>query len=392
MGHRNQRMNGNGERRGATLLVVDDDAAGRKMLGGILRNAGYEVTLAVDGSEAIEQARRIRPDVVLLDVLMPRMSGYEVCKVLKSDPRTRLAQVMLVTALDGTPDKVQGLDIGADDYVTKPVRREEFLAKVRALLRVRHLLEDLESARGELAKRNRELELKKTLAQTLVHDLKNPLAGVLGNLDLMQLRGGKDVSTLIERTHRAAKRMQQMVSNLIDVEALEEGRVAPCRERVDLAELTLRSTEEAESIGHARNVSLLCTDVTTARLDGDALLLRRMIDNLVSNAVAHSPDGGTVAITAHPVRGGVEWTISDEGPGIPESMRHRVFDKYAQSDLQQQGVMVNRGLGLTLCRMVAEAHRGRIRIETAPGGGTLMRIHMIGVPPDASAANVELSA
>jgi two-component system sensor histidine kinase/response regulator len=376
----------------ARLLVVDDDVPSRKMLGGILRNAGYEVTLAADGPEAIELARKVQPDVVLLDVMMPRMSGHEVCEILKNDPRTRLSQVMLVSALDGTPDKVEGLDIGADDYVTKPIRREEFLAKVRALLRVRRLLDDLESARRELAERNGELEIKKTLAQALVHDLKNPLTGVLGNLDLMELPGGKDTSTLIKRTRRAAQRMQQMVSNLIDVAALEEGRVSINRERVDLAELTLRSTEEAESIGHARNVSLLCTHVATARLDGDAQLLRRMIDNLVSNAVAHSPEGGTVAITAQPVSGGVEWTISDEGPGIPEELRRRVFDKYAQGDQQQTGVMANRGLGLTLCRMVADAHRGEIGIETAAGGGTLMRIRMLGVAPEDSHANLARSA
>jgi signal transduction histidine kinase len=376
----------------AKLLVVDDDVPSRKMLGGILRNAGYDVTLAADGPEAIELARKVQPDVVLLDVMMPRMSGHEVCEILKNDPRTRLGQVMLVSALDGTPDKVEGLDIGADDYVTKPIRREEFLAKVRALLRVRHLLGDLESARRELAERNRELEIKKTLAQALVHDLKNPLSGVLGNLDLMELPGGKDTSILIERTRRAGQRMQQMVSNLIDVEALEDGRLTLNRERVDLAELTLRSTEEAESIGHARNVSLRCTHVATARLDGDALLLRRMIDNLVSNAVAHSPDGGTVAITTQPVSGGVEWTISDQGPGIPEELRRRVFDKYAQGDLQQTGVMANRGLGLTLCRMVADAHRGEIAIETAPGGGTLMRIRMIGLAPEESHANLARSA
>ena len=123
-------------------------------------------------------------------------------------------------------------------------------------------------------------------------------------------------------------------------------------------------------------------------------MLRRMIDNLVSNAVTHSHDGGTVSITAQPVSGGVEWTVEDHGPGIPESLRNRVFDKYAQCDLQQQGVMVNRGLGLTLCRMVVEAHRGEIRIETAPGGGTLMRVRMTGVSPQVneSQRSVALSA
>jgi len=332
----------------AKMLVVDDDLASRKMLGGILLNAGYDVTLAGDGPEAIELARVNPPDVVLLDVIMPGMSGYEVCEILKSDPATCTVQVMLVTALDGSPDKVEGLDGGADDYVTKPLRRDEFLAKVRALLRVRRLLGHLEAARRELAARNEELELKKTLAQTLVHDLKNPLSGVLGNLDLMEMRRGKDVTNLVDRCRRAAQRMMQMVSNLIDVEALEQGTLTPKSERVDLAELTLSSVEDLESIGQARNVTVRCEHVTTSRLEGDGPMIRRMIDNLISNAMKDSPDGGMVSITAQPVTGGVQWTIEDQGPGIPEALRHRVFDKYAQADLQLNGVMANRGLGLTL--------------------------------------------
>src|SRR5262245_2055142 len=143
------------------LLVVDDDERGRRLLEGYLCSEGYAVRCAADGPTALAEAWSVPPDVVLLDVMMPGMTGYEVCARLKQDPRTRLTQVMLVTALDSLPNKVEGLDTGADDYVPKPVRREEFLAKVRALLRARRLLLELEQARVALAERNRELHLKK---------------------------------------------------------------------------------------------------------------------------------------------------------------------------------------------------------------------------------------
>ena len=125
------------------ILVVDDDPRNRRLLEGYLRSEGYGVRCAADGAEALQMAAHTVPDVVLLDVMMPGMNGFEVCKELKARPDTRLTQVILVTALDGTPHRVEGLDGGADDYVTKPVRREEFMAKIRAVIRARRLLGEL---------------------------------------------------------------------------------------------------------------------------------------------------------------------------------------------------------------------------------------------------------
>ena len=132
------------------MLVVDDDARNRKLLKGYLEAAGYEVRVVSNGPSALEAAHNDVPDVVLLDVMMSGMNGYEVCVQLKSHPRTRLCQVALVTALDGSDHTVEGLDHGADDYITKPIRKDEFLAKVRSLLRVRTLMKELDVAQREL--------------------------------------------------------------------------------------------------------------------------------------------------------------------------------------------------------------------------------------------------
>ncbi len=154
------------------ILVVDDDPRNRRLLEEYLMVAGYDVRLAPDGRTALALASERPPDLVLLDVMMPDLSGLEVCRQLKNDPRTRLCQVVLVTALDGSPHRVEGLDTGADDYIAKPVRREEFMAKVRSMLRARRLLAELEEARETVALRNAKLEeleeLKETLTQTLV--------------------------------------------------------------------------------------------------------------------------------------------------------------------------------------------------------------------------------
>jgi signal transduction histidine kinase len=357
----------------ARMLVVDDDPRSAKLLEGYLVGEGYQVRSAPDGNTALDLARQETPDVVLLDVMMPGMTGYEVCRQLKSEPRTRLTQVMLVTALDSTPDKVEGLDTGADDFVSKPVRREEFLAKVRALLRVRRLLMDLEDARAELSARNDELQMKRTLAQTLVHDLKNPLSAILGNLDLLEMRGAEELRYLVQRSKQGAVRMLKMILNLLDVEGLEEGRLVPSVQRLDAVELVASTLTESEAAAEQKGVRLVLEPGDAVHVDADPVLLRRVVDNLLSNAVAYTPKGGVVTVAVGLREEGVEVRVADEGPGVPEDHRERVFEKYAQAEMRKTGVTANRGLGLTFCRLAVEAHGGTIWVEEAEGGGACFR-------------------
>lgn len=373
------------------VLVVDDDERSCRLLEGYLLPEGYHVRTARDGPTGLALARQEVPDVVLLDVMMPGMTGYEVCRQMKSDERTRLCQVMLVTALDSTPDRVEGLDTGADDFVSKPVRREEFLAKVRALLRVRGVLSELESARAALEARNSELQMKRTLAQTLVHDLKSPLAAILGNLDLLELRGADDLRYLVQRSKQGAALMLKMILNLLDVEGLEEGRLVPSVERVDATGLARATLTEAEAGAGQKGVRLDLAAAGAVWVEADPVLLRRVLDNLLANALAHSPRGGRVEVSVRLREEGVELAVSDEGPGVAEEHRDRVFDKYQQADLRKSGQSANRGLGLTFCRLAVEAHGGTIWIESAPGGGACFRLLLPAPLADGSSGPSDLA-
>ena len=364
------------------MLVVDDDGPSRRLLEGYLLGAGYDVLAAADGPTALALARDEPPDVILLDVMMPGMTGHEVCHALMQDPRTRLCQVMLVTALDSAPDRIEGLDVGADDYATKPVRREEFLAKVRALVRARCLLREIDRARGELAERNRELSLKKALAQSIVHDLKSPLAAILGNLELLAGRAGTDAAPLVDRTRQGAQRMLKMILDLLDVESIEEGRLVPRIDPVDLVGLVRAAVVEHEGVARTRRIELVVVADGPAWAGADADLVRRVLDNLLSNALAHAPGGSRIEVGAATRPEGVEITVSDHGSGVPRALREKVFEKYARVGSAGDGT--NRGLGLTFCRLAIEAHGGSIWIEDAPGGGACFRAVL-----PAAAANPE---
>lgn len=360
------------------MLVVDDDPRNRKLLEEYLTAAGYTVRMAENGRTALDAAAARPPDIVFLDVMMPDISGLDVCYALKSSPETRLAQVVLVTALDGSPARVEGLDRGADDFISKPVRREEFLAKVRSLLRARDLMAELERARADLAERNARLldfeALKETLSQTLVHDLKNPLTAILANLDLLERKVPPECARLVERCRTSSRRMHRMILDLLDIGGLEEGKLHLQFESADARDIVRRAVDEAEGSARQREV-ILAFDESDAPcpVRADTSILTRVVDNLLTNGIEHTARGGTVRARIAPCDEGILLEILDQGPGIPAEHRERIFEKYARLELKSAGIGANRGLGLTLARLAVEAHGGTIWVDDAPGGGAVFR-------------------
>ncbi|HET6278042.1 MAG TPA: response regulator, partial [Candidatus Polarisedimenticolia bacterium] len=213
----------------ATIMVVDDDQRNVRLMESILRSNGHIVTKAFNGEEAKGSIETNPPDLVLLDVMMPRMSGFELCRLLRDRYETRLLPVIMITALNSLEDKVRALETGADDFLSKPINKTELLAKVRSILRVKSLQDEVERQRIALENTNRQLltmqQFKESMTQMVVHDLKNPLAGILGNIQLMQLQ--KDEMTperrneLIARTLESGRQMTRLILNILDVARME---------------------------------------------------------------------------------------------------------------------------------------------------------------------------
>ena len=368
------------------VLIVDDEERNRKLIAGYLAD-DYVLAEAADGAEALQRLDTFEPDLVLLDVMMPGINGYEVCRQIKADPRHRSRQVMMLTALSGSRHTIEGLDTGADDFVSKPVRREEFLAKVRALSRARSLLLELEETTHRLAEANRELELKKTLAQAIVHDLKSPLQVVMGNLEILSRRiPGND--ELTDRCRQAARRMHSMVVDLLDVEALSESRLTVQTKSVDAVQVTQDVIQELSTVASLSDVALDLDTVDGAWVEAEPLMLRRVLENLVHNALTHSRSRGSVETVVLPRPEGVEITVRDHGKGIPDGQEERIFEKYQQVEAASGRASANRGLGLTYCRLAVEAFGGTIWAENAPGGGARFRL----VLPDAEAPLVDATS
>jgi len=364
-----------------TILVVDDEPRNVRLMESILKSAGYPVLSAHDGQEAMDLIARKNPDAVLLDVMMPRMSGFEVCQKLRSRYETRLLPIIMVTALNALEEKVQALEVGADDFLSKPVNRVELLAKLRSILRVKALHDEVEKTRRELEAKNQELiqleQLKEKLIQMVVHDLKNPLSGIVGNLQLLELQGpGLPAETfrqILSRTQESARQLTTMILNILDVARMEEEKLILKRRPLSPEALVEDCVSQGEGLSRNVGVDLRPRlEGVLPSVEADRDLTARVLANLLSNALKHTPPGGRVEVGAAADGDGVRFWVRDTGEGIAANLLPRVFDKFVVGSEEggQQGWGYGTGLGLTFCKMAVEAHGGRIWAESEPGTGS----------------------
>jgi signal transduction histidine kinase len=207
-----------------------------------------------------------------------------------------------------------------------------------------------------------------------VHDLKNPLTAVVANLDLLERKlDDADARHLVARCRAGASRMHRMILDLLDVAGLEEGKLLLRLEDTDAVAVARRAIEDAEAAAHQRDIVLALDAAGPCPVRADASVLGRVFDNLIANAVEHSSRGGRVTVRLAGCDEGIGIDVADEGPGIPEEHRERIFEKFARLELRKAGFGGNRGLGLTFCRLAVEAHGGTIWVDAAPGGGALFR-------------------
>ncbi len=365
-----------GER--SRILVVDDNVANRELAKATLEDeAGLEVKAVDDGPAALEVVPSWRPDCVLLDVRMPGMDGFEVCRRMRAMPEGNHVPILFLTAQRDLDTFDAALACGADDFLTKPVRPAELVLRVQTALKVRSVRSELRD-QYELVRHQRDdlmrLQLQKErMSAFLVHDLKNPI----NNLDLWAQQALMDPA-LSPRAGRALRHIREetrtltrMVVNLLDISKSEEGRLVPKLERIRLDEFFEQVFDELRLKAAAHEVQLE-RNIGVQEIVGDADLLRRVFVNLVENAVRHSPNESSVAVVAKSVGGGTEVAVVDQGSGVPQSFREQVFQPFAQLSSEEIKERTGRGLGLTFCKLAVEAHGGAIRIEDGTPGAAFV--------------------
>lgn len=356
------------------VLVVDDTLENRVLAQATLEDENYQVVLAASGEEALAAFEREQPDCVLLDVRMPGMDGLTVCRRIRAIEHGVHTPIVFLTALRDVDTFDQAQEAGGDDFLTKPVRPNELLVRVQAALKLRRMSAELRE-HYELVRRQRDdlmrLQLQKErLTAFVVHDLKNPVNAMdlHAQLLLREPNLAPRVRETLQEIREEVRSLLRLVLNLLDISKSEEGQLTPKRVEVNLQDLTQAVLDAMQIKGKIGNVTFE-RQLGAERVVADPDLLRRVLENLVDNALRHAPENSVVRLVTRPREHAVEIRVQDEGSGVAEDMREKIFERFVQIESGTRIVSrTGRGLGLAFCKLVVEAHGGQIWIEDANPG------------------------
>ena len=351
------------------ILVVDDTPDNCLLIQAILQDEGYEVELSESGKDALAKIDRSPPDLVLLDVMMPGMDGFEVTRRIRQNTALPFTPILLTTAYD-QPSVAQGLDLGADDFIRKPVHFDELLARVRALLRLNHSVDE----RDQIARQ------REDFVSRLTHDLRTPLVAADRMLNLL-IQGAmgdlsEDVIEIMATMVRSNQNLLTMVNMLLEVYRYEAGRKSLVFLPVNLSEMLRQVIQELSSLAIDKGLTLSFDRDQECEIKGDRIELHRVFTNLIGNAIKFTDQGSVSAQIA--LIGGdsddpqVEVRIRDTGPGIPIEEQPMLFESFSSGKHKRAGS----GLGLQLSRRIAEAHNGTVSVQSEVGKGSCFIVRL----------------
>ena len=384
------------------ILIADDVPANVELLIDQLHTLGFRTVSAQDGPSALAGCLEHRPELVILDVSMPagelgvddRSTGFEVCRRIKRDARTARIPVIFVTALNDTTDRVKAIEAGGDDFLTKPHNRMVLGARVRSLLKLKAATDALEDSYRKL----RELEkVRDDLMKMIVHDLKTPLTSIIATLEMLADGDlgpvGVSQQGALRDTENKAQELLHLIEDLLEVARIEETSIsldleplAPSALVADIMnDWSLRLQQERA----ATNIEVTA-DVPTFL--ADKALLKRVFGNLIQNSLVHSSSAIVLRVLARTDPRGVLFTVADNGPGIPPQYHEVIFHKFERVKTPNVPRVRSSGLGLAFCRLVVEAHGGRIWVQSTEGAGSAFHILLPLRPPTAPAARASAGA
>ena len=359
----------------ASILVVDDTLPNLELLSEMLKARGYRVRPVPSGDLALQAAKSSPPDLILLDIHMPEMDGYEVCERLKADEKLQDIPVLFISGLSETTDKVKAFGVGGADYITKPFQFEEVEARVATHLELRRQRRQLRESYEQLQK----LEgLRDDLTHMIVHDLRTPLTNIIGNLQTLQEADYDRELTqeFVPVAVEAGQTLLGMVNDLLDISKLEAGQMVLEMTEFSVAEMIEAALGSVRGLAEQKSLEL-SADVAPPdlRLRADEDKMRRVLTNLLGNAVKFTREG-SVRVQARGEDGGVLISVADTGEGLPQADREHIFEKFSQVETRSAGHKMSTGLGLTFVKLAVEAHGGKVWVESKVDQGSTFHVSL----------------
>jgi signal transduction histidine kinase len=345
-----------------TILIVDDTPANLGVLVETLGAAGYRLMVAEDGEEALAQTAQTQPDLILLDVMMPGIDGFETCRRLKAQAATREIPVLFMTALSETADKVKAFAAGGVDYITKPIEHEEALARVRTHLTLRRLQRELQE----------QVALKKKFMRIAGHDLRNPLGLILMSGALAKREPGLSPRGLacLDNIVEATTEMRRIIDTFLEIRGpADAGGVGA---RADFRLIAQAAVRQHELAAEQKNIALRheeTDELPLAACDGG--LVFQAMANFVNNALKFTPPGGRVTVRSRVIDGVMRAEVADTGPGVPAEERTLLFREHARLSVRTTGGEESHGMGLSIVKHLIESQGGSVGANFPASGGSV---------------------
>jgi len=362
------------------ILIVDDNRKNLKLLGQVLRDEGHNITLAQDGEKALIAANAKKPDLILLDIMMPGMNGFKVCKRLKKEDETKDIPIIFLTAKNDKKDVVDGLKLGAVDYITKPFDTDELLSRINTHLELKLARDTIASQKADLERVNTALReanaAKDKFFYIIAHDLGDLFNGLLSFCDILTNKNAQlneeEKEGFLEIIQKSSQQGFTLLRNLFEWSSVQTGEIDFKPEALNLKALIdaniemRRFREEAESKGIA-----LLSDISDSMfVQADANMVDTIIKNLVSNAIKFTSENGKVTISARKRDDFIRIAITDTGIGIAPEDLEKLFHIDINHKAIGSSIEKGAGLGLILCKELVEKNGGQIWLESKEWKGT----------------------
>lgn len=351
------------------ILIVDDIPANLKVLGEILKSDGFRVRPVPSGQLALQVIEKEKPDLILLDIMMPEMDGYEVCRRIKANPVFSEIPIIFISALNETNDVVKALKAGGVDYVTKPFQAEEVLARVHTHIKL--YLQSIELKKINIT--------KDKFFSIIAHDLKGPMGGFTGMTQLlaehMQHMSMSEIQEYLGMLRDSSNNLFQLLENLLQWARLQQGAVPFNPEMVQLLAVANENVKMIEEFANHKGIKIQMDIPPQINIYADRNMLQSILRNHISNALKFTPEGGNVILAAKvPDEKNVEISIEDSGIGMSPEMIQSLFRLDARNGRPGTGGEPSTGLGLLLCKEFIEIHGGTIHVESVLEKGSKFQI------------------
>jgi signal transduction histidine kinase len=362
------------------VLIVEDSSSDIQLLSDILMSRGHRVCAAQDGPTALSLLHTDLPDLILLDITMPVMNGYEVCRRLKADKQTQHIPVIFISGLTDPDDIVRAFDVGGVDYITKPFKISEVLARVASQLTLVSQRKQIEALREQDRQYFESLDrMKNEFIRTATHDLRNPINVIVGYAGMLaEVKAAPPDQLLLQQAVQgiedSLQKMQNLVTDMLNLVQME-ARTTPSMSDIPLVEFLQQCIKDFEPVAQQKGIGLKVSSPpkeVVIPLDPDRM--QRVVDNLMSNAIKYTPEGGQIEIAIQVNAEQAVIRITDTGLGIPKDDIPHLFEPFFRVNATTHRGIEGTGLGLSIVKKVIEQHNGQIDVESVLGEGSVFSI------------------